>query len=181
MPIFRFDVQSGNLGIFKTKKEAAENGNGATFATEDDLVALAEISNPDLVKLHNSLTDAPVKKFPSRAVGARRVWALLELKASEAKAAEKAAKVAERDANAPKGGKKAKQTEGGPIGRASRYAGGKLHPVKTVNPRRAGTHGWKSYEIVREKPGVTYEDYIAAGGRGNDLQWDIDKGYIEVK
>lgn len=50
---------------------------------------------------------------------------------------------------------------------------------KKTNPRREGTHGHKSFSLIKD--GMTHEQYIAAGGRNNDLQWDIDHGYVEVK
>jgi hypothetical protein len=47
------------------------------------------------------------------------------------------------------------------------------------NPRREGTHGWKSFSLIKD--GMPYEDYRDGGGRNNDLQWDIDHGYVEVR
>ncbi len=54
--------------------------------------------------------------------------------------------------------------------------------LKETNPRRAGTIGFASFEIIRGKPeGVPYADYVAAGGRPQDLHWDIDRKWAEVK
>ena len=47
--------------------------------------------------------------------------------------------------------------------------------VSKENPRKEGTHGWNSWNLL--KPKITVDEYIAAGGRGNDLRWDIDKGH----
>ena len=68
-------------------------------------------------------------------------------------------------------------------GRKSRFAGRKIVLIKRDNPRRPGTHGWRSYEILRDagRRNLTYEQYIEAGGRSNDLAWDLDKGHVEVK
>lgn len=62
----------------------------------------------------------------------------------------------------------------------SKLAGTKFAPTKEVNPRRAGTHGWHSYNILLANPaGIEYSEYIAAGGRANDLAWDISHKYVK--
>lgn len=67
----------------------------------------------------------------------------------------------------------------GVTGRKSQYAGKKLFKKVKENPRRKDTWGWKSWEILKD--GMAYEDYLMAGGRLKDLDWDISKGNIEVK
>jgi hypothetical protein len=61
----------------------------------------------------------------------------------------------------------------------------KLYPsnyvTKNGNPRRPGSHGYNSLEIIIRKPGVSYDEFIKAGGRAQDLRWDIDKNYVSVK
>jgi hypothetical protein len=62
------------------------------------------------------------------------------------------------------------------------FAGKRIYALKQVNPRRIGTSGFNSYEIIRGKTeGVTYDEYIAAGGVPRDLRWDIDHKWTEVK
>ena len=56
---------------------------------------------------------------------------------------------------------------------------GKIYLLVKDNPRKPGTHGFQSFNLV--KPGMTVEAYLAAGGRANDLRWDIDHGWAEVK
>ena len=49
------------------------------------------------------------------------------------------------------------------------------------NPRRQNTHGFHSMGIlINAGEPVSYEAYIAQGGRRQDLAWDINKGYAEV-
>jgi hypothetical protein len=62
-----------------------------------------------------------------------------------------------------------------------KFAGKAIHLLVKDNPRKAGTHGWRSFEIVRKQPGISYEAYIAAGGRNNDLRWDVEHKFAEVK
>jgi hypothetical protein len=66
-------------------------------------------------------------------------------------------------------------------GRVSELSGKKLHSLKAENPRRAGTNGWRSMEIIIANPGISTEDFQAQGGRLVDLKWDIDKGNVEVR
>lgn len=81
-------------------------------------------------------------------------------------------------------------------GRRSSLAGAEIHPREMKegeepehtfkNPRREGTHGWHSWEILRkhwEENGgrpMNYDDYVKAGGRPNDLRWDYDRGHVRV-
>ncbi len=53
--------------------------------------------------------------------------------------------------------------------------------VKLVqyNPRRDGTHGWDSWEVL--KPDMTYEQFLKAGGRHVDLAWDVQKNHLLLK
>lgn len=56
----------------------------------------------------------------------------------------------------------------------------------TSNPRREGTHGHRSFEVLREHwaknggAGMPYADYIEKGGRPNDLAWDLERGHVVV-
>lgn len=73
--------------------------------------------------------------------------------------------------------KKAAKREGGP-GRTSMYSGKRIVKLVKENPRREDTHGYNSWELLRK--GMTYEQYIEAGGRRVDLAWDIMKGNVKL-
>jgi hypothetical protein len=73
--------------------------------------------------------------------------------------------------------KQARSTEGGP-GRVSAFAGKTIVRLVKENPRREDTHGYNSWNLL--KKGMTYEQYIAAGGRRVDLAWDIMKGNVKL-
>jgi hypothetical protein len=81
----------------------------------------------------------------------------------------KAAKSAKKTAP-----KKAASTKG----RNSSFSGKKITKLSHENPRREGTHGHKSFAAI--KNGMTYEAYIAAGGRRNDLAYDVAHKYVKV-
>jgi hypothetical protein len=66
----------------------------------------------------------------------------------------------------------------------SRFSGKKLFPTDTAkkdNPRREKSHGHRSLEVIRTKPGITYEQFLRAGGRRVDLAWDIVHGNAEAR
>lgn len=67
-------------------------------------------------------------------------------------------------------------------GRTASNNGRTITAIVETNPRREGTHGHKSMEIVLKagKNGIKYEDYIAAGGRPNDLAWDLDHKSVKI-
>lgn len=64
-------------------------------------------------------------------------------------------------------------------GRKSKWAGKKIVKVSKENPRREGTVGHKSFSLI--KSGMTYDQYIAAGGRRQDLAFDIQHKYVELR
>lgn len=55
-----------------------------------------------------------------------------------------------------------------------------IKPVRDANPRRAGTAGWDSYNILLDGGAMTVAEYVEKGGRRNDLRWDIAHGYVEL-
>lgn len=61
-----------------------------------------------------------------------------------------------------------------------KFVGKTIRSLVTENPRREGTHGHISMAIVIKAKEISYEDYRAAGGRPNDLQWDIDHKNVEI-
>lgn len=63
-------------------------------------------------------------------------------------------------------------------GPRSKFTGKRIIKLVKENPRRAGTHGHKSFELIED--GMTYEKYKEKGGRNNDLQWDIDHEYVKL-
>jgi hypothetical protein len=73
--------------------------------------------------------------------------------------------------------KQARTSEGGP-GRVSQFAGKTIIRLVKGNPRREDTHGYNSWNLL--KKGMTYEQYIAAGGRRVDLAWDLMKGNVKL-
>jgi hypothetical protein len=50
-----------------------------------------------------------------------------------------------------------------------------------INPRRAGSAGFKSLQIIIDTPGILTEDFVKAGGRLNDLRWDLAHGNVRAE
>ena len=60
----------------------------------------------------------------------------------------------------------------------SQFSGKKITRLVKDNPRRNGTHGFKSFALI--KSGMSYEDYLKAGGRRQDLAWDVKHRFVRV-
>lgn len=155
-------------------------------ATRPINIKEAEIA--DLLAWYNENSgSAPITKFRDRATA--------EKKCTELQAAIESLSGGSSKESKPVKEKKQKadgSTEpSAPRGRKSEHCGHLLYPLKDENPRREGSHGYKSYQILLDAKakakggkgfkGLPYEEYIAAGGRGNDLQWDIAKEYVVSK
>lgn len=63
-------------------------------------------------------------------------------------------------------------------GRTSAFSGKRIKKLVKDNPRRKGTAGFKSFGLITS--GMSYEDYLAKGGRRQDLAWDVDHKYVKV-
>ena len=49
------------------------------------------------------------------------------------------------------------------------------------NPRREGTAGHHSHQIILDNPGITYEDFREKGGRPGDLRWDLSREFVKAE
>lgn len=161
----------------------------------------------DLVALYNKLTGKNIKKFESRKIAEARTQDAVnnsgkmvaaavidEIKVAKTNFAldhsrvvakspppkkmneQEALEAAAKNSAAIRG--TGPRSTGLP-GPHSQYAGKKLHRLVSTNPRREGTAGWTSFNCLRN--GMTYEEYRLAGGRSNDLAWDVAHGFVEVK
>lgn len=88
----------------------------------------------------------------------------------------KAASKSTRKTGSAKG---AAASTNGRRGRPSEFAGKVITRLVKENPRREGTFGYKSFALIKD--GMTYEDYLAKGGRREDLAWDVERKYVAVK
>jgi hypothetical protein len=63
---------------------------------------------------------------------------------------------------------------------SSKFSGDeRIYRIVKKNPRKEGTHGWNSFNLIKD--GMTVSDYLSKGGRKNDLAWDLDHKFIELR
>lgn len=74
-----------------------------------------------------------------------------------------------------------KEKDAGSRGRPSAYAGHKLYPLCDTNPRYPGSHGYHAIKIIMDNPGITYEDYMAAGGLSHGLRYDLAHEFVRTE
>lgn len=170
----------GIVKAFPSRTLANQNGNGLTiFSDEEDLLNNNRLTLSQMVTFYNHHNNAqPVKKFTDRATASRRIFALAQAKAeliNPPKEIPVMTTVAETVKTLKKE-KVAKET------RKSEYAGVKIFPAEGIkeNPRREGGFGYKAMAFILANPGVSYEEFVAAGGRRQDLAWDLAKGNVTI-
>ena len=138
-----------------------EHENGAKNFPDGSITVskvdeLKQLKMPALVALYNTASPLNrIKKFTSKAQAQKRVWdvlpQLVELNRGDTLIGLYVAK----------------------------FAGKKLHIRSKKNPRKAHTHAHVVWEKLKE--GMTFEQYIRAGGRVHDLLIDIRKERLELQ
>lgn len=102
-----------------------------------------------------------------------------ELKMSAVKASRKSGKGKKTTSSKVARGHRAKskkESRGG--GRTSAFAGKVIRRTVKENPRREGSVGYKNWSIY--KKGMTYEDFLKAGGVRGCLAKDIKRGHVKL-
>jgi hypothetical protein len=174
-----------------------------TVESTEDVQALFEqlddLSGTALKELHNSVHTAlgnpekAVKKFSDKKTAIRRTNAALdelEQTISEEGGGDAqqgqtdAAPEAEEQADAQGGLPEKDASEGAQeatpkAGRRSKHANARLVcRDASWNPHRQGTKSFDAYEMIRNNPGITYQEAIDAGARRNTLNFDLRLGHI---
>lgn len=138
-------------------------------------IDIQSATTADLVKFYNEHSGSkPIVKFSDRTTAERRVAELIKAHNELSGPTSKETKT-KKMTEAPI----APTTEKSTRGRTSSLAGKSIIKLSVENPRREGTNGWKSWNLITV--GMTYEQYVAAGGRRVDLAWDLKAGHIELK
>lgn len=94
-------------------------------------------------------------------------------KESGARTSKKSAKTGGRKG---RGSKKSAATS---AGRTSQFAGMRIVRLQKENPRREGSEGYNSWNVI--KKGMTYEEFIKAGGSAGSLRKEVANGRIKMK
>ncbi len=148
--------------------------NRIVVSSEEDLL---KFSSDELIKIYNSLGDSSISRFSSKEIGANRILAVIRGIAEHEKQMLKNLVKSSK----PKEKKEIKMTVETDNTKATRVTisrDKKINLSVTENPRRQGTKGYESFSLIRS--GMKVSEYLEKGGRGNDLIWDIKKGYVTL-
>ena len=181
---------SPTISMYVTRKDAEQAGNEKTLvANAEELFAAKSITSAMMVALYNAFSEKnPIKAFNDRTTACERLIALAEAKATmvvvapkqEEKTMAKATK--EKTARAPR---VKKEAEASARGRASQFAGLTIKPSPEYaeeNPKREGSIAADSFQLVWDNPkGITYEDYLSAGGLAKHIRRGVAHGFMVVE
>jgi hypothetical protein len=208
MTVYAINTNTLQCRPFATEKEMSSCGNvWHGFRSAEDLeskmVGLG-LTITKMATIYNKVSEKEVKKFADKKTAAKRVFNAIAdqvatideivkkpktpqidfslLKTSKFPVAPQSTiydKVVENLKGTPEGDLiSATAKIANPRGQ---FAGKWVRRLVSENPRREGTWGWKSFEIlIRHGADMPYESYIESGGRRQDLAWDINKGFAEV-
>jgi hypothetical protein len=177
MTVYAINTNTLQCRPFATEKEMSSCGNvWHGFKSAEDLeskmVGLG-LTITKMATIYNKVSEKEVKKFADKKTAAKRVFNAISDQVVTID------EVSENLKGTPEGdlisavAKIAK-----PRGQ---FAGKWIRRIVSENPRREGTIGHKSFEIlIRHGADMPYEAYIESGGRRQDLAWDINKGFAEV-
>ena len=179
MTAYAINFKNSTIRAFTSTSVAHKMGNGLViFTSVDELLADRNTTGRGLVEVYNSYADKPVKKFADNKTGAERIIKLAQNMNVETTPFDHADKPVPADrgeaglSTTTMGKADAKKPRG-------KYAGRMIRTISVRNPRREGTKGFHSMGIlINAGEPVSYESYIAQGGRPNDLAWDLEKGHV---
>lgn len=169
--MYALNRKTAKLRNFENKKVANQNGNGfVLFETPEQLLENPNVkgaSGKFFVDVYNNHADNPVKKFESRQVAAKRIVQLA------------ATLEVEKDRQDQSGEDTVQ--ESAPKKKRTSFKGKMLQSKTPTNPRREGTCGYRSMQILIDAGGpISYEAFTSAGGRSNDFAWDLERDRVEV-
>jgi len=190
MKAFAIDYKQNTIRAFSSKRIAQKMGNGlVVFSSVDELLENRNTTNQGIVRVYNNNTKVAVKRFTDTRTGAARLLKLaqeipveqtpFEHLNGEKKMNEEILNQDDNKADVEVHVKSANATK--KRGRKAGFEGKMIRALVEKNPRRQNTHGFHSMGIlINAGEPVSYESYIAQGGRRQDLAWDIQKGYAGI-
>ena len=202
MTAFAIDYKKNTIRAFKSKRSALKMGNGlVVFNSVDELLENKNTTNQGIVAVYNNNTDVAVKRFSDTRTGAARLFKLAQDIHVEStpfdEAPKKTPQVAPLEGMTPlgitpKSAPFSRENMGMDVAKTDakkprgKFVGKCIKVLVDENPRRAGGHGHKMIEWLlaeNKKLGggiIEYSNYVAAGGRPQDLQWDLDRNWVEI-
>jgi len=201
MTVFAIDYKKNKLRAFKSEKAARSMGEVVLFTSVDELLENKNTTNQGIVAVYNNCTDVAVKRFSDTRTGAARLFKLAQDIHVEStpfdEAPKKTPQVAPLEGMTPlgitpKSAPFSRENMGMDVAKTDakkprgKFVGKCIKVLVDENPRRAGGHGHKMIEWLlaeNKKLGggiIEYSNYVAAGGRPQDLQWDLDRNWVEI-
>ena len=147
------------FAVYESAEVARRSGNGYSIVEKAaDLSDLRTFPTRVLVNLYNQTAERKVTKFRDRATAERKVFQMLS---------EQVADPVESETNEQEPTQEVK-------GKRNSFKGKMIEAACQENPRRAGTGGFKSMQILIDANGpISFEDFLEAGGRRIDFAWDL--------
>ena len=201
MTVFAIDYKKNKLRAFKNEKAARSMGEVVLFTSVNELLENRNTTNQGIVAVYNNCTDVAVKRFSDTRTGAARLFKLAQDIHVESTPFDEAPKKTPQVAPlkgmtplgiAPKSAPFSRENMGMDVAKTDakkprgKFVGKCIKVLVDENPRRAGGHGHKMIEWLlaeNKKLGggiIEYSNYVAAGGRPQDLQWDLDRNWVEI-
>lgn len=203
MTVFTIDYKKNKIRAFSSEHAARNMGEVVLFTSVDELLENRNTTNKGIVAVYNNCADVAVKRFADTRTGAARLFKLAQGIHVESTPFDEAPKKTPQVAPlkgmtplgiAPKSAPFSRENMGMDVAKVvkadakqprGKYAGKTIECLTmnrvVKNPRRENTHGFNSMGIIINAGGsVSYEEYIAQGGRPNDLAYDIEKGHVEL-
>ena len=201
MTVFAIDYKKNKLRAFKNEKAARSMGEVVLFTSVNELLENRNTTNQGIVAVYNNCTDVAVKRFSDTRTGAARLFKLAQDIHVESTPFDEAPKKTPQVAPlkgmtplgiTPKSAPFSRENMGMDVAKTDdkkprgKFVGKCIKVLVDENPRRAGGHGHKMIEWLlaeNKKLGggiIEYSNYVAAGGRPQDLQWDLDRNWVEI-
>ena len=202
MTVFAIDFKKSTIRAFKSERSARNMGNGLVlFTSVDELLENKNTTNQGIISVYNNNADVAVKRFSDTRTGATRLFKLAQDIHVEStpfdEAPKKTPQVPPLEGMtplgiAPKSAPFSRENMGMDVAKTDakkprgKFVGKCIKVLVDENPRRAGGHGHKMMDWLlaeNKKLGggiIEYADYVAAGGRPQDLQWDLDRNWVEI-
>jgi hypothetical protein len=148
------------FAVYESAEVAKQSGNGYSIVEKvEDLSDLRAFPTQALVNLYNQTAERKVTRFRDRATAERKVFQMLSEQVADPVESES-------DEQEPTQEVKAKRVS---------FKGKMIEAICKENPRRAGTGGFKSMQILIDANGpISFEDFLEAGGRRVDFAWDLE-------
>jgi len=189
---YAIDLKTLEIKAYVNTKVAQGMGNGsALFTNMEELCENTNMSTDKILSAFNHNSENAVKRFSDRKTGIKRLFKLVEdtpITQTYWDSGEYNAKLGSKKASDEMElyREKVPATEPKKVAKPrGSFAGKVINVLVTANPRKENTKevcGYASFQLLlNHGVDMPYELYIKQGGRLQDLKWDIDHGWAEVK